>query len=251
MRPYSKHVALFLTVSAVAACGTDGVLDPSQRPEPPPADALFADFSFFEERTPEPGGETTSWAQALQTVASAEADMAVLAIPEAMVRVANATQGTREGNAWTWPFGTSVDGTGYVGELRAVVAGSRYEWDLLVTSPGHSPPLSNYLWGKAATLPNGFEGRWLLANAAEGSDSIVAAVQWIRNAEGGINFGFSASDSAGWTYERSVNAVVLTHVVFDAVRARVTWFLDSGTGRSTTSATSPACWNADLHDVAC
>jgi hypothetical protein len=246
----SRAVALTLAAIAASACSSDSVIDPSDRPDPPPADAFNADFSFFEARTPEPGGATTSWTQALQTVASARSEMALLAVPEALVRAANGATATRDGPFWLWPFSTTVDDDPYEGQLRSTVVGNQYEWNLFVTAPLHTPVLEDYLWAQGHTLSNGFEGIWSIADAAAGTDSVVARVSWIVNAENSVNFGFSASDSAGWTYERSQGGNVLTYVVFAIPRARVTWF-PNGTGRTWTAATASACWDEDLHDIAC
>ena len=251
-----KHgctLRFFALTAALAgiACSSDSIIDPSDRPQPPPADAFFADFSFFEESTPDPGGTTSSWAQALQTVALAQADMEVLEIPEALLRAANAAPGTREGSAWYWPFSTTVDGNSYDGEVRSTVVGNQYAWDLLVTSPDHAPQLNNYLWGTAITPPGFFEGQWWIADAEAGTDSLVARVSWITNPENGINFAFSDSDSAGWTYERSSAATVLTYSVYNQPHRRVTWFRETDRGSTWTAATSTACWDGALHDVAC
>lgn len=246
MRIRSRHIAPLLLV---AACGSDSVLDPDDRPEPPPAASLDADFSFFEGKTPGPGG-TSSWTQAIGTVDAARTDMAPLRIPHALVAAATAGQGQRDGNAWVWTYSTTVDGIDYDGYLRAIISGSQYEWDLVATAPDHAPPLEDYLWAKAFVAPNLFQGLWGFANVDQAGDSLVAQASWIVNLEGGINFAFSASDSAGWRYERSANGNVLTYVVFNQARARVTWFPD-GTGNTWTIATSTSCWNEELNDVAC
>jgi hypothetical protein len=242
--------AALLLALATGACAPDEIIDPGDRPDPPPAAAFDADFTFFETRSPAPGGPTSSWGQALQTVAMARADMARLDLPEAMIRDATRANGTRSGSVWTWPFDTIVAGGRYHGDLRATISGSQYAWDLVVSAPDHSPQLSGFIWGNAVTPPGGFEGRWWLADAAAGRDSVVAGVSWIVNPDNGINFAFSASDSAGWVYERALSGNVLTYVLFSLPHRRVTWLPD-GTGSSWTATTVLACWDTDLHDIVC
>lgn len=250
MRTLQAYPALLL-VFVATGCMSGDLIDPSDRPDPPPAAAFDADFSYFEGKTPAPDGTASSWAQALQTVALARSEMEVLDVPEALVRAATAGQGTRDGDAWRWPFSTTVNEEPYEGELRSTVAGGQYRWDLIVSAPDHSPQLTNYLWAQGNTLSGGNEGGWALADVASGSDSIAARVSWVRNVENGVNFGFSASDTAGWLFERSQAGNILTYYVYSVPQYGVTWFPASGTGRSWTSATGNACWNEDLHDVAC
>jgi hypothetical protein len=245
-----NHIVVATAAVVGAACSIDGALDPSTRPDPPPAAAFDADFSFFEDRTPEPGGATTSWQQAIQTVAAARADMEILELPQALLAAATAGPGTRDGDAWRWPYSTTIDGNPYDGELRSTILGNEYDWHLFVTAPGHSPQLTDYVVAQGRTVSGGYEGLWWLADVEAGTDTIIATVAWLRNLETMINFSFSVSDSAGWSYERSAQGHVLTHIVYSQPRRRVTWFPD-GTGRSWTSGTTNACWNEDLHDVAC
>ena len=246
------HITWFLAVTLASGCVSDEVLDPDVRPDPPPAAAFDADFSFFEDRTPASGGGTTAWTQALQAVGAASTAMAVLEVPEALLGAAASAQATRVGDAWQWPFTTTLAGVAYAGELRShVVIGNQHEWNLWVSSLDHSPPLNDYLWALGFTSAAGLDGIWSLADAAAGTDSIAARLSWVRNSENGVNFAFAVSDTAGWTYERSAASTVLTFVVHSAPEARVTWSTQSGMGTSWTPATSTSCWNADLHDVAC
>ena len=48
---HSRSLRVLALTAALAgtACSSDSIIDPSDRPQPPPADAFFADFSFFEE----------------------------------------------------------------------------------------------------------------------------------------------------------------------------------------------------------
>lgn len=250
MRLTIYSAALVLTLTAASACAPDSTLDPSDRPDPPPAGAFDLDLSFFDENEPAPGGATTSWGQALQTVAFARSEMGILEVPEAMLRSATSAQGIRDGSSWRWPFDTSVDGDRYHGELRSSVVGNQYEWELIVNAPDHSPLLSNYLWALGFTPPANYEGLWRIADAEAGTDSLVAQLSWIRNPDNGINFAFSASDSAGWRFDRSLAGNVLTYYVYNSPHRRITWF-PNGTGSTWTIATMTACWNGDKQDIAC
>jgi hypothetical protein len=251
MQAVARYIVSFLALTTSSACLSDSVINPSDMPAPPPAASLDADLSFFAERTPVPGGGTTSWAQALQTVAAARSDMAVLEVPEALLRAATAGQGMRDGGAWRWPFSTVVDGAPYEGELRSTVVGHRYEWNLFVSAPDRVPQLSDYLWAQGYTGTGGHDGLWSLADVAAGSDSVVARVSWIRNPENFVSFGFSASDTAGWRFERTQAGNALTYIVHSIPEARVTWDPATGTGGSWTLATSTSCWDENLHDVSC
>lgn len=251
MRTLPAYPVLLLLFAASACAPDVDIVDPADQPEPPPAAAFDADFTFFETRTPAPGGSTSNWSQALQTVGLARSEMEVLHVPEALVRAATAGQPTRDGNQWLWPLATSVDTEPYEGELRSTLFGGHYQWNLIVSAPDHSPQLTSYLWAQGLSVPGGQEGFWALGDVATASDSIVARVSWVRNTEDGVNFGFSAADTAGWTYERSQAANTLTYYVFSAPEYRVTWSPATGTGSTWTSATGQACWNEDLHDVAC
>ncbi|HSJ30671.1 MAG TPA: hypothetical protein VK933_04500 [Longimicrobiales bacterium] len=246
-----RFIALMLAVAAASACSTDSIIDPSDRPDPPPAEAFDLDLSFFDETTPAPNGATTAWAQALQTVAAAQSDMAMLEVTEALLRAAASATATRQDQHWSWPFSTTIDGDPYDGRLRSTVAGNEYEWNLFVTAPQHSPQLSDYLWAQGYTQPGNDEGLWWLVDAEAGTDTIVAAVSWFRNLEDGINFGFSDSDSTRWMFERASAGNVLTWMVFNQPRRRITWFPASGTGQTWTSATNNACWDENQHDIAC
>jgi hypothetical protein len=245
------HIALLLAVTLASGCIEDNVLDPDDRPNPPPAAAFDADFSFFEDRTPASGGGTTAWTQALQSVGAARSAMAVLEVPEALLRAAGSVQATRAGDVWQWPFTTTVAGVAYAGELRSHIVANQHEWSLSVSSLDHSPPLNDYLWAVGITSAAGFDGVWSLADAEAGTNSVAARISWVRNSEDGVNFGFAVSDTAAWTYERSSAGTVLTYVVYSAPEARVTWSTQTGMGTSWTPETSTSCWNADLHDVAC
>jgi hypothetical protein len=248
----AHHIALLVAMTAAAACNPDITIDPSDRPEPPPAAAFDADLSFFEDRTPAEGGTTTGWAEALATVAAARSEMAVLEVPEALLRAATAGEGTRAGQAWRWPFSTSVGGDRYEGELRGTVVGStQYEWNLFVSAPDRSPQLTDYLWAQAYAAPAGHQGIWSLADAEAATDTIIARVSWLRATDNSISFAFSASDSAGWKYERSAAGNVLTYIVFSAPRYRVVWVPATGVGSSWTSTTSTSCWDENVHDVGC
>lgn len=245
-----RHLSLAFVLATSTACSVDDALSPSDRPEPPPAASFDPDLSFFDGRTPAPGGATTSWTQALQTVAAARSDMAQLVIPEALVAAAVAAPGTRDGDSWVWPFSTTIDGDPFDGELRSAIAGAEYLWNLTVTAPEHEPELVDYVIAEGRTNPNGFQGSWWLADTEAGTDSIVAAVSWIRTHEEAINFAFADSDTAAWTYERSSAGTVLTRLVYNQPRAIVSWF-PNGSGSSWTISTSRACWDSDLNDIAC
>lgn len=240
-----------LLILLTAGCMSDDVVAPTGQPDPPPAAAFDADFSFFHSQSPAADGATSSWTEALETVELAAAAMAVLEVPEALVRAASAAQGTADGAGWTWPFSTTVDGEPYEGELRSRVAGSFYQWDLIVSAPDHSPQLTNYLWAQGTSVPGGHEGAWALADAGAGSDSLAARVSWVRNGEDRVTFGFSASDTAGWTYERTEAGNALTYYVFSTPEYRVTWNPATGAGGSWTSATGQSCWDQNQHDIAC
>lgn len=250
MKILVKHIVLAITVSVAAACSTDGTLDPSDRPEPPPVTTLDADLSFFEERTPEPGGETSSWAQAMQTVAAAQAQLELLELPSQLFAAALAGQGVRDGDEWRWPFSVTIDGEPYDGELRGGILGDNYDWNLYVTAPAHSPPLSDYIIARGLVAPGGYEGLWWLADIEAGTDTVTAAVSWVRNLENSINFTFSRSDTTSWDFQPSSNGHILTEYVYTQPRRRVSWYPD-GSGRSWTSATSTSCWDEDLHDTQC
>lgn len=245
-----RLTAVMLALTAASACTPDGIIDPSDRPDPPPAEAFDLDLSFFVE-TPTPTGATSAWVQALQTAAAASSDMASLETTEALIRAAASATATRDGQHWSWPFSTTIDGEPYDGRLRSTVVGNEYEWNLFVTAPQHSPPLNDYLWAQGYTSPGNDDGFWYLVDAEAGTDTIVAAVTWVRNVEDGINFGFSDSDSTRWTFERASAGNVLTYMVFNQPRRRITWFPASGRGQTWTSATNIACWDENQHDVAC
>lgn len=245
-----RLIALMLAVTAASACGTDGIIDPSDRPDPPPAAAFDLDLSFFDATTPAPNGATTAWAQALQTVAAARSDMAMLETTEALLRAAASATGARDGQHWSWPFSTTIDGDPFDGQLRSTVTGNQYQWNLFVTAPQHSPQLNDYLWAQGYASPGNNDGFWYLVDAEAGTDTIVAALTWVRNVEDGINFGFSDSDSTRWTFERASAGNVLTYMVVNQPRRRITWF-PSGRGQTWTSATNIACWDENQHDVAC
>jgi hypothetical protein len=248
MRIRAKHIWPAVAMS-VAACSGDGTLDPSDRPDPPPAATFDADFSFFEDRTPAPGGTTSSWEQALQTVSAARAGMAILEVPAVLLGAAAAVQPTRSGDEWRWQYSTTIDGDPYDGELSSTVLDNQYDWYLYVTAPDHSPQLTDYLIARGGTVAGGYEGIWWLADVEAGTDTVIAEVSWIRNLENGINFSFSSGSDA-WTYERSGQGNILKQFLFGQERRRVTWFPD-GSGRSWAAGTPDACWDEDLHDVAC
>lgn len=247
-----RHPALTAVLIATAACTPEGsVLDPDERPDPLPAAALSADFSFFSERAPEEGAAATSWAEALETVALAEDQMSVLRVPQALIMEATASQGTRDELAWRWPFSTTVDGAPYDGELRAVVSANQHEWDLFVTAPDHSPALSDYLWGKAYTPSNGYDGQLWIADAAAGNADVVALVSWIHTADNDLDVAFSASEASSWTIQRSAGENALTYLVVGVPQARVVWDDATGSGSAWSSSTGEMCWDENLVDVAC
>ena len=250
MKPNWKHAALFATLVA-AACNADALLDPSVRPTLPAPAALQVDFAFFHENAPEEGSAANAWAQALETIAEAEADMEHLLVPEALVRAAAAGQGSLDGNVWRWPFSTVVSEEPYEGELRAIVSGNRHEWDLVVTAPDHEPALTDYLWAKAFTPSNQFDGEWFIGDAANASGEVVAALAWVVNASGNIDLSFSSSESTSWTVQRSPEEHVLTLFLISSPQARVTWDPVGRSGSVMTVNGGTECWDADLIDVAC
>jgi hypothetical protein len=250
MKPNWKHAALFATLVA-AACNADALLDPSVRPALPSTAALQVDLSFFHENAPEEGSAANAWAQALATIAEAEADIEHLILPDALVRAATAGQGSLDGNVWRWPFSTVVSEEPYEGELRAAVSGNRHEWDLVVTAPDHEPALTNFLWAKAFTPSGAFDGEWYIADAANASGEVVARSAWIVNASGSVDLSFSSSQSTGWTVQRTPVEHVLTWFLETAPQARVTWDPVERSGSVMTADEETLCWDADLIDVAC
>ena len=245
-----RHLSLALVLAVSSACGIDDTLSPSDRPTPPPAEAFDLDLDFFDGKTPAPGGGTTAWAQALQTVSAARSDMQKLVVPGALLNAALSGTGTRDGDEWVWPYSTAVAGDPFDGELRSRIAGVEYLWNLTTTAPDHEPELTNFVIAEGRTDSRGFEGGWWLADTEAGTDSIVAAVSWIRTHENAINFAFAQSDSAAWKFERSSAGHVLTHLVYSQPNAIVTWYPD-GSGSSWTTSTARACWNNELNDVVC
>jgi hypothetical protein len=250
MNRKSKHIALFLGLSAVA-CNPDLLLDPSVRPALPAPAALQVDFSFFQDNAPEEGSDADAWTQALATIASAEADMDVMLIPEALIRAATTGPGVLEGSVWRWPFDTTVDEATYEGELRAVVNRNQHEWDLVVTAPDHEPALTDYLWAKAFTPSGGFDGEWYMADAENASPNVVARSSWLVNASGSVDLSFSNSASTSWTLQRSAGSHVLTHFLIAAQQEQVTWDPVDGSGSIATVNEGTRCWDADQIDVAC
>ena len=250
MKPTWKHAALFASLLA-AACTPDSLLDPSDRPALPAPAALQVDFSFFHENAPEEGSDADAWALALATVAQAEADMAHMIIPDALVRAASAGQGSLDGNVWRWPFSTTVNDEPYEGELLAVVNGNQHEWELVVTAPDHEPALTNYLWAKAFTPSSGFDGEWYIANAAEASGTVAARSSWLVNGSGHVDLSYSSSEFRSWTFQRSPVTHVLTHFFVTPAQARVTWDAVDGSGSAWTANGGTLCWDANLIDVAC
>jgi hypothetical protein len=251
MKPNWKHAALFATLVA-AACTPDALLlDPSDRPALPAPAALQVDFAFFHDNAPEEGSDADAWAQALATIAEAEADMEHLFVPEALVRAATAGQGSLDGSVWRWPFSTTVNEEPYDGELRAVVSGNRHEWDLVVTAPDHEPALTDYLWAKAFTPSNQFDGEWFIGDAANASGTVVARLAWLVNASGSIDLSFSSSQSTSWTVQRSPAEHVLTWFLISAPQARINWDPVERSGSVMTVNGGTVCWDADLIDVTC
>lgn len=245
-----RHLPLALLIVSAGACSVDASLSPADRPTPPPSETFDADLAFFDDNAPEPGGSTSSFDQALQTVATARADMQMLTLPEALLSAALTSPGTRDGDDWIWPFDTIVEGDPFSGELRATIDGDGYQWDLSVTAPAHTPVLSDFVLAQGSSDSRGLAGYWWLTDVEEGTDSVVAAISWIRLHDTTIDFAFSDSDSTVWTYETSQAGTVLTRLMFSQPRARVTW-LPNGTGSSWRAGTVRACWNTDLYDVAC
>ena len=246
----SKHIALFLGLSAIA-CSSDSLLDPSVRPALPASAALQVDFSFFHDNAPEEGSDADAWALALATIASAEDDMEAMLIPEALVRAAAAGEGSLDGRVWRWPFNTTVNDEPYEGELRHVVTRNQHEWDLVVTAPDHSPALTDYLWAKAFTPSSGFDGEWYIADAANASETVVARSSWLVNTSGNVDLSYSNSSTTAWTFQRSPVAHVLTHFLITSQQAQVTWDPIDGTGSASTANGGIVCWDADMIDVAC
>lgn len=250
MKPHWKHAALVATV-VTAACSADALLDPSVRPALPTPAALQVGFAFFHDNAPEEGSAATAWAEALATIAEAEADMVHLTVPEALLRAASVGQGSLDGNVWRWPFSTTVNEEPYDGELLAFVNGNRHEWDLVVTAPDHEPALTNFLWAKALTPSGGFDGEWRIGDAANASGTVVTRLAWLVNASGTLDVSFSSSQETSWTIQRTPVAHVLTWFLDFEPQARVTWDPVEKSGSITTADDETLCWDADLIDVAC
>lgn len=249
----SSRLALFCGLLALAACSTDGPLDPSVRPDLPPVDALDADFSFFEGRTPAEGGETDNWELALTRIAAAQTEMeGPLMVPFAVLDAVSDVEGTRDGSNWRWPFSILVDGVIYDGQLQSGVVGGQYSWDLYINAPDHEPPLTNYLWATALVGAASGQGQWWFADHGAGTTEVEAVVTWIFNDNDEVEFAFSNDENIAWVYQRSENLRVLTHVFAGGAEYRVTWHADTGIGSTWTADTNiTQCWNADLHDVVC
>src|SRR5690606_31809186 len=116
-----RLITLLFIAIAASACTPDSLIDPSDRPDPPPAEAFDLDVSFFDETTPAPHGATTAWAKGRQTVAFASSDMAVLEVTDALLRAATSPSGIRDGQHWSWPFSTTIDDGPWDGQLRSTV----------------------------------------------------------------------------------------------------------------------------------
>jgi hypothetical protein len=247
-----RPIAFTCALAILTACGVDGPLDPSDRPDLPPAAAFDADFSFFA-RVPPAGGQTTAWELALERIAAADAEMsAMLEVPLAALSAAAAVTPGRTGSTWTWPFDITVDNVAYDGMVRSTVGGSQYGWELIMTAPGHAPPLADYLWLSGISTAGGFEGQWLIADSDAGTNDAIGVVSWLINAQDGVNFSFSSSQTSVWSYERSATTIILTFTEFGLPRHRVTWMPAAGTGSTWTADTSlTQCWDANQHDVAC
>lgn len=248
-----SRVALLGALLALAACSTDGPLDPSVRPDLPPVDAVNADFSFFVGREPAAGGETDNWELSLSRINAARTEMeGPLEVPFAVLDAVSGVMGTRDGSNWRWPFSFAIDDIIYDGELRSGISAGQYTWDLYINAPDHEPPLTNYLWATALVGAQSGEGRWWLADHAAGTSEVEAVVTWIVNDEDDVEFAFSNDENTAWVYQRSNNLNVLSRIFAGATEYRVTWHSDTGIGSTWTADTNVTqCWNADLHDVVC
>ncbi|HEX6135858.1 MAG TPA: hypothetical protein VFZ24_17930 [Longimicrobiales bacterium] len=249
--PY-RRLAAAAGVIVLAACGTEGPLDPSRLPDLPVAAAFDPDFAFFA-RTPATGGTTDAWTLALQRVAAAESEISpIAAVPFAALTSAATGTPTRTSSVWRWPLSFTHGGEPYDGELRSSVTGGQHGWDLIISAPTHSPPLTNYLWMTGFTDGVGRQGLWYIADSENGTDQVSAGLSWELNAQDEISFAFSSTDSTLWTYIRGTDETTLTWLVHNQPRHVVTWNPAAGTGSTWTSGTNvEECWNADQHDVAC
>jgi hypothetical protein len=250
MKHNLSYIALFLGVFA-AGCSADALIDPSVRPDLPAATALHLDFSFFQDNVPAEESEHAAWTQAVAEVADAAVAMEDMIIPQALVMAAAAGQGSFDDDVWTWSFSTTIAGDAYSGELRANVIGNQHEWDLVVTSPDHSPALTDYLWAKAFTPSSGFDGEWYIADAGNASGEVVARSSWLANSSGSVDLSFSNSESTSWTYQRLPSEHVLTRFLLSSPQAQIRWNPADGSGDAWTPDAGMVCWDTNQVDVAC
>ena len=191
-----RLVGMMAALATLAACDTDGPLDPSRTPTLPPAGGFDANFSFFSSTNPGTGGTTVAWTAALQRVDSAQDEMGpILEVPFAAMTDAATATPRSSGGIWIWDVDFTVGADPYEGELRGSVAGGNYGFDLILTAETREPPLTNYLWMTGFSGATGQEGIWYIANAAAGTNQAVATMSWERSSENEASFAFSSSDS--------------------------------------------------------
>jgi hypothetical protein len=205
---------------------------PTTAPLLPPLESIGLDVSFFRHRTPLPGvGTSVNWTTALERIAIVESTVGLmLALPSATMHAASAQAPQRQRSAWRWSYSITVQGVGYEGALLGGVNGAANAWQMLVSSPGRTPPLANQTLFEGISGFFGGSGQWLIPDLGAAAGERVATIQWQQADQNSIGYVFTM-EQGRWTYTRQRQVHNVDYLTSDvAPWFRLWWDVESGRG---------------------
>jgi hypothetical protein len=142
--------------------------EPSTPPKIPPAGTMFVDLSFFRTnpssqpiQPDEPLSKLNFFAALTVVTAFNAAVLIGLSVPAAAAAAALSVEPTFESDGkFHWNFSYPEDNPVLTLELTAEVRLATVKWEMFVTSPTHTPPLSDFLWYEGESELDGETGYW-------------------------------------------------------------------------------------------
>lgn len=143
----SKTILTFLIVASLASCNSCDKVDPDEKPNLPPQESLFMDFSDFNERPDEKGTTYNNFVYSFLNVAFWNTLGTVTLAPPAVAYVSILQQNARYlgDNSWEWVAYFTYNQTNYVGTLTTLRLDNETYSVELVVAP-ESNPDSEFKW---------------------------------------------------------------------------------------------------------